>query len=297
MPVEVVHRARGKAPPGPGERCESGRGLELQSYTGPGGAELGDWIKQRRALRWSLDHLGDLDGWLHRKPTLTDLEYLVLDRQKTSRVTQAPAQLLPDRTRRGMQSEEASQQTDNMISETHLHPSTLTGPTGRAVENFRKQSLGEYLQSLEQCQQHNLPISQPTLKRGYLHPGDINMYSMLKQMGSSSLLGCRGHARGCHNAQQDGKKEGIDEKKSTSPKVHKMMSRRQPLSRWADPNAFWPSHDSHVRLCLPVKSNRPENVLFQLIEHTPPSCPGHWPVNQAGYFTSGDITKNKSYIL
>ncbi|XP_072539178.1 EF-hand calcium-binding domain-containing protein 12 isoform X2 [Salminus brasiliensis] len=298
-----VHRARVKAPPTPAETCRTGPGLEAQSYTGAGGAELAEWIRERRAQRWTLDHLGDLDGWLHRKPTLTDLECLVMDRRKTTGENPTPSRLLPDMAMSGVRSEEVlvSQQTARMASETHIHPSTPRGPTGRAVEDFRKQIQGEYLHSLKQCQKHELPISQSTLQRALLHPEDVNMCKRLalKQTGSGSLLSVGVCERGRSIPPQDEKKEEKDKegKKATPHKVYKNVSKRQPFTRHADPNAFWPGHDSHVRFYQPERSNRPENVLFHLIKHNPATSPGHWPVNQAGYFTSGDINKNKTYCL
>lgn len=57
-------------------------------------------------------------------------------------------------------------QTVRMDNETHSYSSTLGGPTGRAVERFRRQCQEEYLDTLEHCQRHNLPISKATLQRG-----------------------------------------------------------------------------------------------------------------------------------
>ncbi|KAL6457959.1 hypothetical protein MHYP_G00331890 [Metynnis hypsauchen] len=298
-----VHRA----PPVPAEVCGTGSDRREPSYTGEGGAELAEWIRERRALRGALDRLGELDGWLHSKPTLTELEYEVMDRRREARKSLAPPQQLSDMGKQGAMPDKevlTSLQMVRMSSETHSSPSTLGGPTGRAVESFRRQSLREYLDSLEQCQQHKLPISPTTLQRVFLHPGDAGGCKglALRQAGSSPLLGCGERLRGqvsYSNSSQKGKKEEDEEEEQepTLHKVHRERSRRQPLTRCADPNAFWPGHDGHVRLYQPVMSNHPESVLFQLIVHTPAPSPGHWPVNQAGYFTSGDISAHKTYIL
>ncbi len=74
------------------------------------------------------------------------------------------------------------------------------------------------------------------------------------------------------------------------------MCCRKPVC-WADPNAFWPGREDHVRLFLPVMTRSPAMVLFQRIEHTVVPSPGHWPVNHLGYSTSGDIEAHKTYSL
>ncbi|KAI4905754.1 hypothetical protein NFI96_018690 [Prochilodus magdalenae] len=275
VPVPV-HRARCEALTVSAEACGMGCGVNALSYTGKGGAELSEWITERRALRVALDHLGELDGWLHRKPTLTELEYIIMDRRKGRRKGPVLPQVRNDKGESELLQKEdedvlASLQMVRTCSETHSYPSTLGGPTGRAVECFRRQSLGEYLDSLEQCQRHKLPISQSTLQRVLLHPEDASGCNgmALKQVGSSAFMGYGGRVRrpaSYINSPRVGKDEGEDEEEDESEphKVHKVMSRRQPLAQRADPNAFWPGHDAHVRLYHPVMPNRPENVLFQL---------------------------------
>jgi len=76
-----------------------------------------------------------------------------------------------------------------------------------------------------------------------------------------------------------------------------MCCRKKQSIRWADPNAFWPGKEDHVRLFLPVVTNSPAKVLFQRIERTVAPSPGNWPVNHLGYSTSGDIEARKMYSL
>lgn len=71
----------------------------------------------------------------------------------------------------------------------------------------------------------------------------------------------------------------------------------KPSCRRADPNAFWPGQDNHVRLYLPRAEITPEGVLFEHIVRSPAPSPGNWPVNDRGYSTSGDIDGHKAYIL
>ncbi|XP_030632927.1 EF-hand calcium-binding domain-containing protein 12 [Chanos chanos] len=73
--------------------------------------------------------------------------------------------------------------------------------------------------------------------------------------------------------------------------------RRQVWTRRADPNAFWPGREEHVRLYLPQVGFSPGGVLFQCIQHTPAPSPGNWPVSPQGYSTSGDIDGHKVYTL
>lgn len=76
-----------------------------------------------------------------------------------------------------------------------------------------------------------------------------------------------------------------------------IYGRNKQSVRWADPNAFWPGREDHVRLLLPVMTRSPAMVLFQHIEHSATPSPGSWPINHLGYSTSGDIEACKIYTL
>ncbi|XP_016127595.1 EF-hand calcium-binding domain-containing protein 12 isoform X1 [Sinocyclocheilus grahami] len=148
-------------------------------------------------------------------------------------------------------------------------PSSLSGPVGREVDRFRRLCFSEYLKSLEQCQRQGLNVSQATLQKVLLHPGD----KFGGYFGTPKTHRVEG---GAH-------------------KGHKKM-KKHPVC-WVDPNAFWPGREDHVRLFLPVMTSSPAMVLFQRIEHTVVPSPGHWPVNHLGYSTSGDIEAHKTYSL
>ncbi|KAK2889360.1 hypothetical protein Q8A67_014735 [Cirrhinus molitorella] len=151
-------------------------------------------------------------------------------------------------------------------------PSSLSGPLGREVDRFRTLCFREYVKSLEQCQQQGVNVSQATLQKVLLHPGDMSM-------SSSFILGGTAKTRA-----EGGARKG-----------HKEMKKQSVC--WADPNAFWPGKEDHVRLFLPVMTSSPAMVLFQRIERTAVPSPGHWPVNHLGYSTSGDIDARKMYTL
>ncbi|XP_043098492.1 uncharacterized protein si:dkey-197j19.5 [Puntigrus tetrazona] len=44
-----------------------------------------DWINDRKAFRKALERMGDLRRWLHNKPILTDLEVLVMERERQAK--------------------------------------------------------------------------------------------------------------------------------------------------------------------------------------------------------------------
>lgn len=48
-------------------------------------AEHLDWISDRKAFREALERMGDLRRWLHNKPILTDLEVLVMERDRQAK--------------------------------------------------------------------------------------------------------------------------------------------------------------------------------------------------------------------
>ncbi|KAK7144962.1 hypothetical protein R3I94_011143 [Phoxinus phoxinus] len=170
-------------------------------------------------------------------------------------------------------------------------PSSLSGSTGREVDRFRTLCFREYLKSIEQCQRQGLNVSQATLQKVLLHPGDMSL-------SSSSKLGGKGHLSGCGGQEQVLTSLGTSKTHRIvggANKGHKAMKKQS--IRWADPNAFWPGKEDHVRLFLPVVTNSPAMVLFQRIERTVAPSPGHWPVNHLGYSTSGDIEARKMYTL
>lgn len=170
-------------------------------------------------------------------------------------------------------------------------PSSLSGSTGREVDRFRTLCFREYLKSIEQCQRQGLNVSQATLQKVLLHPGDMSLSSCSKLGGKGQLSGCGGQEQvltSLRTSKTHRVEGGVD-------RGHKAMKKRS--IRWADPNAFWPGKEDHVRLFLPVVTNSPAMVLFQRIERTVAPSPGNWPINHLGYSTSGDIEARKMYTL
>ncbi|XP_067099287.1 EF-hand calcium-binding domain-containing protein 12 [Osmerus mordax] len=229
----------------------------------------------------------------------------------------------------------------------HSQPSSLGGSTGLAVDRFRRQCLGEYLDTLDQCRKKGVSVSQSSLEKVLLHPGDYNVGGperpVLRQAGSTPLPGCGGRLRGWlswdHGATPQEEKEEQDSQEEAATHVPKLMpvypSRRsvhrkpkmmtlstglaevghktecwmtreeyirmsrnkEPSYRRANPNAFWPGQDDHVRLYLPQVGISPQEVLFQHIVRSPAPSRGNWPINSQGYSTSGDIDGHKAYTL
>ncbi|KAL0978343.1 hypothetical protein UPYG_G00169300 [Umbra pygmaea] len=170
----------------------------------------------------------------------------------------------------------------------HTQPSSLGGQTAQMVHRFRKLTLEEYLGSMDKCHREKVTVSQATLERALLHPGDHALGalegSVLRQKGSNSMPRFGGHLL-------------VLEEQATPQNVGKETNMREPPRSRADPNAFWPGKENHVRLYLPRVGLPPEGVLFEHIVRTPVLSPGHWPINDKGYSTSGDIDGQKTYIL
>lgn len=55
----------------------------------------------------------------------------------------------------------------------HSQPSSLGGSTGLAVDRFRRQCLGEYLDTLDQCRKKGVSVSQSSLEKGEPDNTDI----------------------------------------------------------------------------------------------------------------------------
>nr|XP_046165928.1 uncharacterized protein si:dkey-197j19.5 isoform X2 [Oncorhynchus gorbuscha] len=261
-----------------------------------------------------------------------------------------------NRNKEGMQDEEVlaimrTVCTGNTTQDAHSHPSSLGGDTARALDKFRRQCLGEYLDSLDQCHTQGVTVNQATLERVLLHPGDHVLKGpesvLLRQAGTNPMPGCGGRLRTWigyssstpRGGEEEEEEHGLEEEaalhkvcKDTplypshrsvrrGPKMmtlstgraevrhktecwltreeytHMTSNMREPSSRRADPNAFWTGQDNHVRLYLPRVGLSPEGVLFEHIIRSPAPSPGSWPVNDKGYFTSGDIDGHKAYTL
>ncbi|KAA0713052.1 hypothetical protein E1301_Tti016459 [Triplophysa tibetana] len=172
-------------------------------------------------------------------------------------------------------------------------PSSLGGLMGRNVDHFRGHCFREYLKSVELCQQQGLIVNQATLKKALVHPSDM-MCSSSKLKGKGHFPGLNGREQGLASLSTH-KTFSLDLKDGVPHKGYKKLNK---LSvRWADPNAFWPGREDHVRLLLPVMTRSPAMVLFQHIERSAAPSPGNWPINHLGYSTSGDIEACKIYTL
>ncbi|XP_073671389.1 EF-hand calcium-binding domain-containing protein 12 isoform X2 [Paramisgurnus dabryanus] len=170
-------------------------------------------------------------------------------------------------------------------------PSSLSGPMGREVNRFRGLCFKQYAKALEQCQQRGLNVSQATLQRAMLHPGDMSI-------SRSSNLGGKGNFTGRSRREQRLASLSTPKAHQVEYVPHKSYKEVNKKSiGWADPNAFWPGREDHVRLFLPLMPWSPASVLFQCIEHSSAPSSGSWPINHLGYSTSGDIEACKKYTL
>nr|XP_055069706.1 EF-hand calcium-binding domain-containing protein 12 [Misgurnus anguillicaudatus] len=378
--------------------------------------DLPEWISDRKALREALDGMGDLRRWLHNKPTLTDLEFRVMEREGRAKIsppetsmytpdaaTSSPSMLeheieevkqylcmhklhtcklaklldwhgtgqikradlctlfekegffiSPERLdalifslksqdgnsvavddmAAGIQAwsrkyqERDGQRSNPMVGLSHNPqkdgitfdredqdqegmkdvevlaimrrvlastknscPSSLSGPMGREVNRFRGLCFKQYTKALEQCQQRGLNVSQATLQRAMLHPGDMSI-------SRGSNLGGKGNFTGRSGREQRLAFLSTPKAHQVEDVPHKSYKEVNKKSiRWADPNAFWPGREDHVRLYLPLMPRSPASVLFRCIEHSAAPSPGNWPINHLGYSTSGDIEACKKYTL
>ncbi|KAL2091017.1 hypothetical protein ACEWY4_013280 [Coilia grayii] len=260
-------------------------------------------------------------------------------------------QTYQQRRKGGMREEEMQALMQTMRSgspaqDAHSSPSSLDGASGRIIDHYRRQELGQYLHSLELCTQYGVNIAQSSMQRVLLHPGDkgvqVSVGGGIRQAGASPLPGCGGRLRGglvrtTGPASREEEEEEVEEEeprrkvrkeKSLYPphravrKEPKLMSlstgraeihhktecwltreeyaqlRGQKTStRRADPNAFWPGQDDHIRLYQSQVGIPPESCLFEHVTREPAPSVGAWPVNDRGYSTSGDIEGHKAYTL
>ncbi|XP_018612133.1 EF-hand calcium-binding domain-containing protein 12 isoform X2 [Scleropages formosus] len=196
-------------------------------------------------------------------------------------------------------------QRGNMALSSHCLPSTLGGDNAAALDAYRQRCMKEHLDVLDECQAQGIVVDRAVLERVLLHPGDrdLSSWSRLRQPGTSPVPNWGGWPQGWLWRSPGNKRAGRVEEEMDAMKVtgqhnvQKVRKKRHPVTHGADSNAFWPGHEDHVRLYLPRVGISSEHVLFQPIRHNPVPCPACWPINEKGYYTSGNIDGNKTYTL
>ncbi|XP_075593055.1 LOW QUALITY PROTEIN: uncharacterized protein LOC142598418 [Balearica regulorum gibbericeps] len=137
------------------------------------------WIQGRRQLRTELESFGDIERWLTQKPSKNDQEKRYWERTKARRadrravVQSAVTHSLDskDSPREWKENTPDGGSGDGPVDE-HCLPSTVESDLGELVDRYRRNAVTSYLETSKRCKERNVHITNPTLQKALLHPGD-----------------------------------------------------------------------------------------------------------------------------
>ncbi|KAM6037947.1 LOW QUALITY PROTEIN: uncharacterized protein LJ206_000161 [Theristicus caerulescens] len=137
------------------------------------------WSQARRQFRRELESLGDIEKWLAHKPSLSSQEERCWERIKARRAertaaVQSAVTDSPDNKDSPIEWKEKCRLVrsgDGPVDE-HCLPSTVEADLGELVDRYRRNAVVSYLKSSELCQELSVAITDPTLQKALLHPGD-----------------------------------------------------------------------------------------------------------------------------
>ncbi|XP_075580702.1 EF-hand calcium-binding domain-containing protein 12-like [Pelecanus crispus] len=152
----------------------------------------------------------------------------------------------------------------------HCLPSTVQANLGELVDRYRRRALVSYLESSKLCRERNVHITEPTLQKGLLHPGDKIIKEgedirKIRQPGGYYSTG-RADAPSPGSTSRSGTASGSQTKEAENRHLQ-----RNKMQKTND-NKFWPGHLLD-KLCLyfPEKQHDRAHALFSYIHPTKPS--------------------------
>ncbi|OPJ85644.1 hypothetical protein AV530_009204 [Patagioenas fasciata monilis] len=231
------------------------------------------WTEARRKFRAELESLGDVKKWLSNKPSLSAQEIRYLRRIKASRraAREAAATDSLDDADSPIEHEKSRvvRWGDDPIDE-HCLPSTVGTDLGELVDRYRRKALESYLGSSARCRERDVRITEPTLQRGLLHPGDRTTrdgggMSRIRQPGGYyGVGGAEGSAAGSSSRAGQGSRSQAKKAKKRSLRGNKKQQ--------SSDNNFWPGHLLD-KLCLyfPEEQQDRAHPLFSRIHPTKPA--------------------------
>ncbi|XP_074055143.1 EF-hand calcium-binding domain-containing protein 12-like [Macrotis lagotis] len=202
--------------------------------------------------------------------------------------------------------------TGNKNIDDHCLPSTVPNEFGEMIDTLRQSTFLVYLNCVKVCEAYQVPLTEKTLMKALLYPGD----KLIMEKGN--LLKLR---------QPGGYYDEIKEFLPIIAKFHKIDEsaslRKTPSTirmRFGDfealvrklkhkcygsthPNFFWPGHLlDKLLMYLPHKRWKKQMVLFSRVEKLPQSYPAiyhpdrFWPISDEGYVTCGNFDMHKRDI-
>ncbi|NWI23192.1 EFC12 protein, partial [Sula dactylatra] len=152
----------------------------------------------------------------------------------------------------------------------HCLPSTVEADLGELVDRYRRNAVTSYLKSSQLCKERNVRITEPTLQRALLHPGDKIIKEggdirKIRQPGGYYSTG-RADAPPRGSTSRSGTASGSQAKEAENRHLQRNKMQK------SNDNNFWPGHLLD-KLCLyfPEKQRDRAHALFSYVHPTKPA--------------------------
>uniref|UniRef100_A0A7M4ES83 EF-hand calcium binding domain 12 n=1 Tax=Crocodylus porosus TaxID=8502 RepID=A0A7M4ES83_CROPO len=194
----------------------------------------------------------------------------------------------------------------------HCLPSMMEGEVAESINRYRQVAHRSYVKCVKLCREQNIPVTEDTLAKVLLHPGDRIIKEgkhMLKirQPGAYYNPIPGGGTFQVHPWTGGGvlkRSWKVEEELMTD---HILFCRQLPVTSThyckTENNRFWPGQQLDKLCYLPQTKPVQGQAMFKHIQQTKPAYPSiynpyrSWPINERGYLTYGDIEIQKKYSI
>ncbi|KGL85918.1 EF-hand calcium-binding domain-containing protein 12, partial [Charadrius vociferus] len=140
----------------------------------------------------------------------------------------------------------------------HCLPSTVESDFGELVDQYRRKAIVTYMQSSELCKERNIDITNPTLQKGLLHPGD----KIIREGEDIRKIRQPG---GYYSTGRDGRSSGSTSRSGRQGEADDRDLQRSKMQMTSD-NKFWPGHLlDKLYLYFPEKQHDRAHALFSCV--------------------------------
>ncbi|XP_036595611.1 EF-hand calcium-binding domain-containing protein 12 [Trichosurus vulpecula] len=209
--------------------------------------------------------------------------------------------------------------TGNKAYDDHCLPSTLQDELGEMINAFRQATFLAYLKCVKACEAYQLPLTEKTLMKALLYPGDKLIMEKgnvlkLRQPGGyydevKEFVPTKAKFHTIEGSvikkksQKPIKKMNFGEFEALIRKLeHKSHHKTYDEVHGTHPNFFWPGHLlDKLLLYLPNKKWERQLVLFSQVKKLPHSYPAiyhpdrFWPISDSGYVTYGNFDRRERW--
>ncbi|NXI70579.1 EFC12 protein, partial [Anseranas semipalmata] len=152
----------------------------------------------------------------------------------------------------------------------HCLPSTVEGNMGALVDQYRRNTVVNYLNCSKVCKESNVHVTEPVLQKGLLHPGDkiIREGEDIRKIRQPGGYYTTGHADALPSLSMSRSRSasGNQAKEAENRALQKNKNQK------SSDNKFWPGHLlDKMRLYFPEKEFDRAHALFSYVHPTRPA--------------------------